>query len=527
MFRLNEQPQTILQRISSPDDKKKFMTGVLMDPLRFHCPNGAQERYIQTVAHSTEKTKIPVILPTFANGVGKSTETLIIVLNFILGPQNGWFDYPIFRNFPFPKTIWYCSTNSAIQNVILPYIEKFCAPDIHPERRFHLDKKYMRLTFPRQGWAMSLKTYDQGAEKYESENVGIIVKDEPSPEPLWKASKSRRRMGCITLMPMTPLYTAPYILDEIKRAADENRTGYYHLKATVYDACKKRGIRGHLDPDIVDDMVAGYDQDEREARAYGEFMYYSTQIYNLDRSIHFIPSNKFPIPQYSKYLQVVDPHDSRPSASIYAAKTPDKFDRYIIYNETPLEKNQQFWDMKRTQTVEEEIQMWDRLEKELSREPDVRILDRNFGWQLRGQRNFAQMYKKAGIDIHKDFRFLSSYKAPGSEVEVEYGHRRVRKLLKIQPDGLPGLMIYDNCKHTWEGLTHYIRKRLTGKGAEDQIQQDARIVDKYKDFPDCVRYLACSDLVKTEIPAKPKTEAQKLRELATRTRKGRRNEFEG
>ncbi len=72
-------------------------------------------------------------------------------------------------------------------------------------------------------------------------------------------------MGCITLLPMTPLYCDPYILDEINKAVEEGRPGYHHLKADVYEACSRRGTRGHLDPEIIDAMVDAYDEDEKQA----------------------------------------------------------------------------------------------------------------------------------------------------------------------------------------------------------------------------------------------------------------------
>jgi hypothetical protein len=72
-------------------------------PLEFYCPNGKQEEFIETVATCNQEVDTPVILVTYANCVSKTTTSLQILMNIIYGPQNGWFDQPLFKNFPYPK----------------------------------------------------------------------------------------------------------------------------------------------------------------------------------------------------------------------------------------------------------------------------------------------------------------------------------------------------------------------------------------------------------------------------------------
>jgi len=523
MFQLTEQPELIASRLSQ-DEATRFARAVVASPLKYACPNGAQERYIQTVSRSIEDTKIPVVLCTFANGVGKTTETLRILLNFILGPQCGWYDYPIFYKFPFPKTIWYCSTADALVETVQPMLLELINSEMHPEFEYDTTKDGKRYIAKliMNGWSWFFKTYDQEASKFESANVGIMVDDEPAPYAIWEAQKSRRRMGCISLLPMTPLYCAPYVLDEVKDAFDKNRKGYFFLKADIYEACKRRGIRGHLDSDIVDDMVESYAPDVREARAFGEFMYFASQIYDFKRELHFVNPEYFPVPPHSKIVHAVDPHDSRPSAAGWAAVCPNK--RIIMYDEYPLDQSLPYWDMKRGETIDQEVENWSKMEEKRGQVTDLRILDRHFGWQTRGQRTFAQLYQESGRKINKNYTFFSSYSATGEDGEIVYGHRRVRKQMELLDDGKPGLVIHNTLYHTWNGLTHYIRKRLTGKTAEDRIPADAKIVEKYKDLPDVVRYIVCSDLV-ARIPDKPKTQIQKLREIAMRGTKETRGRY--
>ena len=477
--------------IDAPKDTlKSIATASILDPLKYYCPNGAQEQFINTVALSYQDSKIPVVLFTAANGVGKTTITIHTLLNMVYGVRNGWFDQGIFKDFPYPKVIWYCSSVETIKNTVIPEFDRLVAEgsvEMLKDGKPHVS----RMRFG-SGWMVVFKTYDQDPSTYESANVGVIVADEPMPEPLWRAVKSRRRMGAVTLLPMTPLYTPPYILDEVKRAVDRGDKGYYHLKATVYDACRSRGKRGHLDSEIVDAMVKSYDPEERQARAFGEFTYFSGLIYpSINRDVHFVEPEDYPIPGYSRIFHVVDPHDSRMSACIWAALTPTG--RYIIFSEYPNNTTQPYWDMKRPYSIEKEVEQWLEIEKvNPDWKVDNRIMDRTFGWQTRGQRTLSDIYLQEGKKHGVSLAFSPSYKGGRAEGEIQMGHKLVRKQLEPMKDGKPGLVIYNNCYHVWNGLTHYVRKHEQSKSSGDRGAGEGKIVEKYKDFPDVVRYLVCT-----------------------------------
>lgn len=482
-------------------DVVDVLAGEELDPLAFFCPNGGQDRFIQAIAHSNADTDIPVVLATYANGVGKTTVTIHAILNMIYGVQNGWFDYPLFHNYPYPKVIWYCSTAEALKNTVIPEVYKLIKPNTYidqKEGKPHIS----RIEFEN-GWQMMFKTYDQDVSTYESATVGCIVADEPMPEHLWKAVKSRRRKGAVTLLPMTPLYTPPYLLDEVQSAS----TGVTHLKADIYEACKERGVRGHLDAKVVDDLVAGYDPEERQARAFGEFAYFSGRIYpDLSRDIHLVDPSEYPIPPGSRIFHSVDPHDSRPSAMIWGALTPTG--RRIVFAESPSDVSQPFWTMRRAKTIAEEVQEIIDTEANNDIGEITRIIDRHFGFQTRGQSTLAELYAKAGKTKNIKIVFMPSYTSQGSDGELQYGHRRVRQSLKLMDDGKPGLVIWNTCYHTWNGMSHYIRKHEVTKAGSDKPAGEGKIVEKYKDFNDVVRYFVCSNLpVRT--PKVKKTPHQK------------------
>jgi len=464
-----------------------FMTAVSMDPLKFYCPNGPQEKLVNTVALE-HGTKIPKILCTYANGVGKTTVALHTIANFVYGPQNGWFDHEIFRHFPFPKKIWYCTRPEALKEKVDEFIKLLKPGTYKPYKDGR--SYYSRIEF-NNGWVFNAMSFEQNPLEYESANVGIICNDEPAPEAIWKAQKSRRRLGCMMINIMTPLYCPPYVLDEYNESTDRNIPGNYFLQASVYDACIVRGIRGHLPADVVDDMVKDYDDDEREARAFGKFMYFAARIYGPDllrRDMHFVSPEEYPLRDDYVYFHVEDPKDSRANADIYAALTPEG--RYIIFDELPIKKRPDYWKNKTILTIPQAVKEFEFIEAKYERylkNPLIRILDRHFGKQMRGGtgKNFFDLYLDEGVKFHE------SYTSNSEQSEVNYGHAKVRKQLQVLPDGKPGLVIWDTCYHTWNGLTHYIRKHETNKSSEDKAVNTGKLVKKYKDFPDIVRYLIC------------------------------------
>jgi hypothetical protein len=133
----------------------------------------------------------------------------------------------------------------------------------------------------------------------------------------------------------------------------------------------------------------------------------------------------------------------------------------------------------------------------------LRIMDRHFGWQTRGQKTLAGMYSdEAKSQGRKDFNFIKSYSASGGEIgEVQYGHMMVRKVYSnVLADEHPSFVVWNTCYHTWNGLTHYIKRRRSGKLSDDHAKTDGIIVKKYKDFPDVIRYGVCAPMVKPETP---------------------------
>lgn len=533
-FKLSQPLYRYMERIEDEAERMELARAAIAAPLQFFCPNGKQDEFIQVVANSTAHSKIPVILFTAANGVGKTTISMQILANIIYGTQNGWFDYPLYQAYPFPKLAWYITTRSAIENVLVKQMT-----EIFPPNSYTFDKRgkpYVSAVHFTNGWELVFFTQDQEVAQMESATVGLIIGDEPFTEDIWKALKSRRRMGCVTMLPMTPLDVEPFVVDEVEKFAREGRVGFFRIMASVYDACKVRGVRGHLDPDIIDEMVAGYSEEERQARAYGDFMYFSERIYpTLDAERHWVDPEDYPLRKdgTARVLNVVDPHDGRPCAVIWGqaqaiehgqeyqklirmGKAKQQYRRIVFY-ETPLETNEPFWDMRMKRTLGEEVELWHTVETEVIKEElgvstNTRVLDRHFGWQTRNSATVANTLLEEGRKRGASFVFKPSYDSKGEGTELAFGHNAVREMLQDLEDGKPGLVIWKNCWHTWNGLIHYIRKRAKNSDVTKAIGE-TKIVEKYKDFPDVVRYLVCEKIM-FDVPDNGQETPRRSRESA-------------
>ncbi|MDP3014268.1 MAG: hypothetical protein Q8M92_08515, partial [Candidatus Subteraquimicrobiales bacterium] len=125
-------------------DRELLAQAALSSPLEYFCPNGKQESFINMVdggilrgnAVDLYRSKVPVVLFTAANGLGKTTIVLHILANIVYGSKNGWFDLPLCNNFPFPRLCWYITTRNAIENVIVNQIA-----ELYPRGSYSFDKR--------------------------------------------------------------------------------------------------------------------------------------------------------------------------------------------------------------------------------------------------------------------------------------------------------------------------------------------------------------------------------------------------
>lgn len=486
----------------------------IANPLKYYCPNKPCQEVIEVFGHCLEDSKVPLILVSTGNGVGKSEVSLQIISNLILGPKNGWFNYNIFKHFPFNKNIWYVSTPNVIQNRAMdefftPLFRrgqyKNTAGEIaYPEKVNMIAQKkgknhtavadFYNEVKQKVEWKIEFKTFDQPLKEFESSQPGIIIIDEPPPEGVFRACLARTRMGCIILMPMTPLDIEPFIWEMVIDNIEDGVKGYHMINGDVRDCSKKNSLQGHLDHSIMTEMITRYSPDEFEARVKGVPTHFKERIYSMyEEKKHKVSPLDFPILDALFYIQVIDPKDGAESAIIWMAYMPNT--RFIVFTELPCDQSKPYWKGRRKSTAKKEVELMIEMEALYPEKTIYRIMDRHFGWQSRGGegKTLAFKYLKAGKELGKKFFYFESYSDKSEEGEIAYGHDEVREMLNTTlDDGHPQLVIWDSCYHALNGMRKYIRKAASTKAENEKPTGGTKIVEKYKDFPDCVRYGVCS-----------------------------------
>lgn len=478
------------------------------NPLKYFVPNGWAEEYFRSVGHETHKWIY--VLPA-ANSVTKSASTINILGNLIWGVQNPkWFHGPRFEKpWPYPKKFWYISEQSTLRDFICGTdkvteneIRKWFIPG-----RFTFEKagyEYHSRFTSDTGWSGSFKTYDMDTTKFESDKIGVAVFDEPPPKAIYNAVLARMTLGGLILMPMTPLTYSAWVKDDlIDNALPSGPIKV--LPGDIEENCVEHGKRGRIPHARIEELVAQYDPEEKEARAHGAFAHLSGLVYkNIHPEVnrHEKPVKAFrqkitpteeqegKISPY-KVICVCDPHDSKPPIIGWFAV--DKWGQMFQVEEFPNGLHdpefKPFYDYKPGQwrlTIEQTCEWIKRIEAKSGWDPKsiTRVMDPNFGRkpdQVVG-RTIAEHYRDCGRKINYPLHFSTDVLD-----DLSTGHQEVRDFFAISPDNETRLRIGKNCTNTWYSLTHYSR-RTQSASSLDQHGATENVQVKYKDGADLVRY---------------------------------------
>lgn len=450
---------TVIQR--ELDYRKKY------ERYQFYEPNEPVAKLVELVG---TKDNLLYILSA-ANGIGKTAALVNVLASIIFGPGNKYFDYPLFRDWKFPKRLRFISAPSQIEEggAFPTEIQKWW-----PRGRYKVfkDSKHYAKRYEAGSWTLEVMTYEQSAEQHEGANLGAVMFNEPPPRNLWTPNISRLRAGGIAIIGMTPLTEAGWFFDEVVPRHQD-----FIVYGDVETACIQHGVRGHLEHDQIEKMIAEYSPDEREARVEGKAMYLKGLIYKtFNTQIHVLKETVAP-PANATVYQVVDPHSAKPFACIWAFV--DGRGDITIFDEWP---NVDFNKWTNCQlTIADYLKIF--RDKEQGFQVYKRIIDRHFAEvsHLSGmtRNNLRDEFRNVGID------FWPSYQA--SE-EMETGIVKVRDYLKYNADrpldimNKPKLFVNPHCQNTIKSFLRWSRDPETGK-----------VQDQYKDFSDCVRYLCMSN----------------------------------
>lgn len=431
------------------------------DRIGLYRPNKPVNDLIRSIG--TSSNLIHVL--SAANGIGKTAALVNLAGNIVFGPQTKYFDFPLFRHWPFPKRLRIVSEPSQVKDSgpIPTEIAKWW-----PRGKYQPFKGGQHYTseYKAGDWIVEVMTYEQAPQQHEGANLGAVLFNEPPPENLWTPNISRLRSGGFAAVFMTPLTSAGWFFDQVVPN---------HLNHVFYGdvetACKQHGENGHLEHDDIQKLIAEYKEEEREARIGGKAMYLRGLIFKtFYPNVHILKEDIKP-PYGAPVWNVVDPHSDKPFASIWAF--PDARGDLYIHDEWP---NEDFYKMHNCQlTIEHYKSIFN--DKEAGTNVYRRIIDRHFADTpaASNKRTLRQELQTIGLN------YLPSYKA---EREIDTGIEAVRRRLNYDTSkslsslNQPKIFINPKCKNTIASLSKWSRDPETGE-----------VQDAHKDFCDVVRYL--------------------------------------
>lgn len=388
----------------------------------------------------------------------------------------------------------------ALPNVISPKLEEWLPESELVDKKKNQQGHYIKYFF-KDGSTLSIMTYEQESKKHEGTSHHIVAYDEPPP----RDTRIAEKRGLVDyngkeLFGLTPL-SEPWLFDEIYDTDDPTISSYI---ADMRDNLRREVTQELLDaytnvpPSIrefyakhflgkkigahTDDAIKNFEKDlmphEIDARIHGKFMYLSGLVYKIFNPVVHVISPITLNNRWPRYF-AMDPHDRKGQFILWGCVDPTE-DVYI-YRERRFQLPMIIPDC--TLAVK---QLEQRYEEHVVR----RIIDPNFGQKIYGNsgRTVAQEWS-----YHSQQQGYRMSFTMGND-ELVAGHNKVYQYMKYdttKPISIynhPKVYIFDTCPELIKSLKHYVWDEWEGK-TKDKKDEKEKPRDKWKDFPDCLRYM--------------------------------------
>lgn len=355
------------------------------------------------------------------------------------------------------------------------------------------------------GTLITFKSYDQGREAFQSDDIDLIWNDEEPPLEVVKEQKMRLidRNGRM-IISMTSLKGITELIADLFEDADTIESRHAPLvKKDLPVIAEKNGAKifflwttdnEHIHQERLMEEVKFMTEPEIMSRIYGMPNNLSGKIYmNFNKKIHVIDIEDVPTTG-NQLWNILDPHDRKPWAISW--ELVNKNGSCYQVDEYP---NRNFNDMQfDDKTYEEYAQIIKEKESAIRKMfgcvgQTKRIIDPNFGnktvqlaERVGGQSKTTPVKELARLGLKYDDGIDS----------LEAGHLEVRKWLHWKAKGdqivvQPKIFITNNCTNTITHLSRYSRKDIMG--GDGDVKDKVAPQDKYKDFSDLKRYFVMAN----------------------------------
>lgn len=320
---------------------------------------------------------------------------------------------------------------------------------------------------------IEVMTHEQADNAFEGWTGHWAHFDEPPPREKFVATLR----GLIALhgrcwLTLTPI-SEPWLYDEFISKEDSD---VYFITVDILD-------NPHLSREYIQWFESKLTEDEKEARLHGHFRHLSGLVYKMfDPAVHIIPANTLQIdPGWPTYF-VCDPHDRKPHFGIWAKVDP--FGTLYVIDE--IKHKDTFQGFAKAVLMREAMDP-----SRFGYPMDViRILDPNKG-------NTPSAV--SGLKLKDEFANHGLYFTADVNDDITTGHLAVSGRLswdqryKLSSTNHPKLYFI---KETTRECVRYMQLytwddwRGAGKDAKSSKEKPT---EKFKDFPDTVRYLVMSN----------------------------------
>jgi phage terminase large subunit-like protein len=441
---------------------------------KYYEPSGKTEEFIKKIGNLENF----ISLYSAANGVGKSCAGANILANMFWPSDNPYFQLPLFQNFPYKKQGRIVTDGALVGKNIVPELEMW-----FPKGRYTRTKAgrpFYSQWETDTGWSFDIMTYDQEPRQFEGVTLGWAWLDEPPPDVILKAMISRMRRGGIIFITATPLAGSAHLYDQFATGKTEvvlvspdgtthkveRKTGF--VEADIWSASKSKGIRGHLEDEDINRMIAEYDEDERQARIYGKFQHLVGMVFKAwSKEIHVIKPFNVTEQDYVVW-NMLDPHPRNPDAVLWVAA--DKYGRWFVVDELYI-------------NPEDVDDLAARIKKKDSQYRVVNHIADPSAWVSNqhddvNEKDLATKLKDRGIHYKKATK--SRTMADQSIKDALSYTKAADKFIKP-----PRLYVFETCERTiWE-IEHYRWDEHSGKSADNKNRKE-KPVDKDDHMVECL-----------------------------------------
>lgn len=354
------------------------------------------------------------------------------------------------------------------------------------------------------GSIIFFKSYDQGVQSFAQDDCDTIIDDEETPYAIYKEQRMRLidRNGEM-IISMTSTKGVTDLIADIFEDCDviEQRYAEY-VNEMLPVIAEKNGIRfymlwntdnPHIDQNRLRQEIKLMTRDEIKSRVYGIPVNLSGKIYSaFNKNIHVIPFESAPLSNVQIY-HILDPHDSKPFAMIWIAlhKTGTAYciDEYPNRDFYEIVGDPKTYNDYANIIRQKEEALYDIYGQEVFK----RIIDPNFG--SKPVRLAEKLDNRAHTTVKEELKKRGFNFQDGID-SLESGHLKVREKIhyEIKDNEIvlqPKFFITDNCINTIKCMSRYSRKDINT--ADGDVKEKVGVQEKYKHYPDLVRYFWMSD----------------------------------